>query len=315
MSRLTIIGTGYVGTSIGLALKQRKGSLEVVGHDLEHGRALEAKKLGAVDRAEWNLPAALERAGMVIVATPLHAMEKLFGQMAEFLEPRCIVTDTASLKRPTFDWAETAFGDRASYVGGHPIVTSIDESRTPSATLFVDRTYCVIASANASIEAVDQVTRLVRALGAKPMFIDPIEHDSHMAGLDQLPSIFASTLMKLAGASPSWRDGQQLAGPAFGAVTALAMEDPSALRAKFVANREILTRWLDMLRAELGEVQRLLDEDPEALWRVIETAHSLRSKWSPGTAARDDAPSIDLPGAREQFASWFLGGLGGRGRK
>src|SRR5207247_2543324 len=95
VGRITIVGTGYIGTSLGLALKAQKTGVEVVGHDREYGRAGQAKKLGAVDRAEWNLPAALEGAGMVVVATPLAEIESVFGNIAELLAPGCVVTDTA----------------------------------------------------------------------------------------------------------------------------------------------------------------------------------------------------------------------------
>jgi len=118
MSRITILGTGYIGTSIGLALKASKVNVEVIGHDRDLNRASEGRKRGAFDKVEWNLPAALEKASLVIVATPLGAMEKLFSQMVDFLEPGCIVTDTASLKGATLEWATTAFAGRASFVGG-----------------------------------------------------------------------------------------------------------------------------------------------------------------------------------------------------
>lgn len=312
MSRLTIVGMGYIGTSIGLALKERKGNLEIVGHDREHSRALAAKKLGAIDRAEWNLPAALERAAMVVVATPLNVMETLFGQMAEFVEPGAIVTDTASLKSPTFAWAEAAFGDRVSFVGGDPIVTPADEARAPSATLFQDRTYCVIAAPKASTEAVEQVVRFVQALGARPLFIDPVEHDSHLAAVGQLPTLLASALMNVVTSNPAWRDGQRLAGPAFRAITALATQDPVEQRAQLVLNRALLSTWIARMRDELGELGRLLEEDAHGLQKALDTAQAARSAWRPGVEPSDDLPSPDLPSARQQFSSWFLGGFGSR---
>lgn len=315
MNRITILGTGYVGTSIGLALKDRKGAFEIVGHDREHASALQAKKLGALDRAEWNLPAALEKASMVIVATPLNAMEKLFSQMAEFLEPGCVVTDTASLKSPTLAWAASSFAGRANYVGGDPIVGTDDDDRRPSATLFQGRTYCVIAAPDASTEAADQVIRLVKALGAEPMFLDPVEHDSYLAAVNQLPALLASALMTVVASNPSWRDGQRLAGPAFGAATRLSLMDPADLRTQFLGNREILAGWIRTMQEQLAEMSTLLEEDPDGLQRVLETARDLRAAWRPGLGPKPDAPSPDLPGAREQFSSWFLGGLGSRSKR
>lgn len=314
MTRIAILGTGMVGTSIGLALKERKGDFEIVGHDREHSRALDAKKLGALDRAEWNLPAALETARLVVVATPLHAMEKLFSQMAEFLEPGCIVTDTANLKGPTLTWAEAAWGERVNYVGGDPIV-GLDGDRKPSATLFQGRTYCVIAAPNASSEAVNQVIRLVTALGADPLFLDPTEHDSYVAMVSQLPAFLASGLMTVAAGSPSWRDGQRLAGHLFSAATGASLEDPDELLAHFISNREVLASWILALRNQLADLSQLLDDDPSELRKALESARDLRATWRPGAGPKSENTPVDLPRARDQFSNWFFGGLAGRHKR
>src|SRR5512142_2838744 len=78
MPQLTIVGMGLIGTSLGLAVRQSKLGYQVVGHDLHHEATGKARKLGAVDRAEWNLPAAVEAADLVVVATPVLAVEQVF---------------------------------------------------------------------------------------------------------------------------------------------------------------------------------------------------------------------------------------------
>ncbi|MGH2459765.1 MAG: prephenate dehydrogenase [Chloroflexota bacterium] len=314
MSRIAIVGTGLVGTSIGLALKARKGDFEIVGHDREYGRALDAKKLGALDRAEWNLPSALEKASLVVVATPLNAMERLFSQMAEFLEPECIVTDTANLKAPTLAWAEAAWGERVHYVGGDPIV-GLDGDRKPAATLFQGRTYCVIASPTASSPAVDQVIRFVNALGADPLFLDPTEHDSYVAMVSQLPSFLASGLMAVAAGSSSWRDGQRLAGRVFSAATEASQEDSDELLTQFVSNREVLAGWILALQNQLADLGRLLDDDPAELRKALAAARDRRAAWRPGAGPKPEDAPVDLPRARDQFSSWFFGGLAGRQKR
>ena len=314
MSRITILGTGYIGTSIGLALKARKVDVEIVGHDRDLNRASEARKRGAIDRAEWNLPAALEKANLVVVATPLVVMEKLFSQMAEFLDPGCVVTDTASLKGPALEWASRAFVGRASFVGGHPIVDPSDREAEPSATLFQDRSYCVMAAPDASERAVDQVVRFVQTLGAKPMFIDPMEHDSHVAATDQLPQFLAVALMRAVGASPSWRDGSRLAGPGFATLTSPSLVDPEEQSLQFRTNRDALQRWLEAIQDELHDLQVALD-DPERFLAALSAAQELRAAFQVGAEPiSDQSPSVELPRGREQISSWLLGGLAGRRR-
>lgn len=316
MSRLTIIGMGFIGTSLGLVLKARKAHLEIVGHDRDYARAGEAKKLGAVDRAEWNLPAALEGAGMVVIATPLNDVEKTLSEIDEFLPDGCVVTDTAPLKAPVLDWAARQLRSNVSFVGGHPIVAEAEEGRKPNPELFRDRAYCVIAAGSARDAAVDQVLRLVNVVGARPMFLDAVEHDSQMAILEQLPMLLASTLMTLATANPSWRDGQLLAGPSFGAATALAQTSAAEQRARLLANREVVLGWIRKLQDELSEVSRLLDEDEaDELTRLLDAAQRERLLWRPGVGPQPELPTPELPRARDQLSSLFLGkrGFGARG--
>ncbi len=313
MAKIAIIGTGYVGTSIGLALKARRANLEIVGHDREFGRAGEAKKRGALDRAEWNLPATLEGAAMVVVATPVQAIDEVFELIARFVEPGCVVTDTAALKGPVLQWAEKRLAGRAHFVGGHPIVGEVGGERVPSATLFEGRTYCVVPAPVASNEAVDQVVRLAHALGAIPLFLDPAEHDSHVAAIGQLPTLLASTLVNLVTANPAWRDGQRLAGPTFGTATELALTDPGEQVAQLRANRATVQRWIGAMQAELAELSRLLELDAgDDLHQRFAAAQDRRAAWRPGLGPMPEMPSPELPRARDQFASWFLGRRGER---
>jgi prephenate dehydrogenase len=316
MARVTVVGTGFIGTSLGLALKARNPTIEVVGHDREYGRSTEAKRIGALDKAEWNLPAALEGASLVIIATPLSAIERLFSQMGDFLMPGAVITDTAPLKGPVIGWAQTHLSGKAHYVGGHPIVGFGDGQRKPSGDLFADRTYCVVPSPDASNEAVDQVVRLTQVVGAKALFLDPVEHDGHLAVVSQLPMIVASSMMNLAAGSASWRDGQRLAGPAFGAATSMALTDPKEHHAQLRANRDAIVRGIQALQSELTEFARLVDVGAEEeLLKTLEFAQDERAKWNPGAGPAAELPPAELPRAREQFSSWFLGRLGDRGKR
>jgi prephenate dehydrogenase len=315
VTRVTILGTGYIGSSIGLALKTHRPELEIVGHDREYSRAGEAKKIGAIDRADWNIPSALEGASLVIIATPLPALQRLISQIGEFLQPGCVVTDTATLKVPVLQWANEFLNGRASYVSGHPITGRETPDRKPSAAIFVDKTYCVVPSPEASDEAVDQVTRLAEAIGSKPIFMDPAEHDSYIATVDQLPGLLASALMSFASKNPSWRDGQRLAGQIFGQATELALAEPEDRRVGLLANRETVVQSIHLLQAELAELARLVEtESADEIQKILDEARNERAKWQPGVTPIMENPATELPRARDGLSSWFLGSLRGRKR-
>ena len=106
--KITIIGLGLIGGSLGMALKAAGlgDRIEIVGHDREHGVESIAKKRGAIDHAEHNLPRAVEGAALVIVATPITTVAEVFQQIALHLTPGAVVTDTASTKAQVMSWAD-----------------------------------------------------------------------------------------------------------------------------------------------------------------------------------------------------------------
>jgi prephenate dehydrogenase len=188
-TRITIIGLGCVGSSIGLALRKQEPSLEVMGHDIDPAVARRAAQMGAVSKTHWNLPAACERAAMVILALPLPAVRETLEVLGPHLEEGCVVTDTATLKVPVLEWARKSLPARVRFVTGLPIpgpkvpltgpLAGTDAAR---ADLFEDGFYCVTPAADTDPEAVTALLGLIQAVGARPLFMDPVECDGLQAG-------------------------------------------------------------------------------------------------------------------------------------
>ena len=119
MKRITIIGLGLIGGSLGLALKE-SGVDEVVGWDLARASVTRALKMGAIDKDGKTLAGSVEGAELVIIATPLLAMPDVMQEISPSLSPRCVVTDTGSTKTAVMEWAET-YLPGVDFIGGHPM--------------------------------------------------------------------------------------------------------------------------------------------------------------------------------------------------
>ena len=244
--RITIVGLGLIGGSIGLALCQTGNDYEVVGHDREHAVAGKARKLGAVGKTEWNLVSACEEADLIIVATPVMAIKETLTAIASYLKPGCLITDTASIKGPVMAWAKEILPDTVNFVGGNPIIsqegslpTGIEGAR---ADLFQGGLYCLTPSPEAAPQAVQLATDLVHLLGASPFFLDAAEHDGLMAGVDHLPFILSAALLETAVQSPAWREMRKLAGDAFQSVTRFSSGDAATYRDACLTNGENIVR-------------------------------------------------------------------------
>jgi prephenate dehydrogenase len=332
--RITIVGTGFIGGSIGLALHQAEADFEIVGHDREHAVARKAKKLGAVDKADWNLVSACEGADLIVIATPVGAIKDTLTAVGPYLEPGCLVTDTASIKAQVIQWAEEILPKEVNFVGGDPIVPSTGPSSSSGGTsghssdvgtaggieaaradLFSGTIYCLMPSAGAASDAVRLASDFVHLLGAKPYFLDPLEHDGLMAGIDHLPFVLSAALLGITTESASWQEMYKLAGGAFEMSTRFVSTDPSTYRDACLVNGENIVRWIDACSQRLGELKEIiLAEDAEKLEQVFEGAMIARQRW---LRARERGSWEEEPSEIPTMTSFMgrLFGLGKLGRR
>ena len=119
MKRITIIGLGLIGGSLGLALKE-SGVDEVVGWDLARASVTRALKMGAIDRTVKPWLVRWKAQSWWIIATPLLAMPDVMQEISPSLSPGVSVTDTGSTKTAVMEWAET-YLPGVEFIGGHPM--------------------------------------------------------------------------------------------------------------------------------------------------------------------------------------------------
>ncbi|MCD6290754.1 MAG: prephenate dehydrogenase/arogenate dehydrogenase family protein [Anaerolineae bacterium] len=316
-AQITIVGLGLIGSSIGKALCQGDRTFEVVGHDRDPKVTATARKIGAVDRTEWNLIQACEKADLIILALPVTAIRETLEAIAEDLKPGCVITDTASIKVPVLQWAEELLPPHAYFIGGDPIVSTSVEGGgvdAASADLLRNAVYCLCPTSTVSPDAVRVVSDLVSRVGAQPLFLDAAEHDGLTAGVDHLPSIVAAALLEVTALSTPWREMRKLAGGQYQSVTNLMSNDPEAYREAVLANKENVIHWIDALIANLQLWrQRVSEGQGDALEETFQRVFEARDQWlrQKATQQWEEREPIDTSGL-----GWrSLFGLGRRPRK
>lgn len=319
---ITIIGLGLTGASLGLALQREPGNFTVVGHDKDPEATQRARKTNAVQRTEWNLHAACDKADMIILAVPLSELAELLGYIREDLKPETLIFAAVNVLQPAIDLAAAHLPKQAHFVAGHPILSGVGGPLQQRADLFQEITFCLAPGVDAQPTAVQLASDLVERVGAKPLFVDPVEHDGITAGVEQLPQLLAAALMRLSASSTGWREGKRLAGRQFAQSTEL---DKSAaqLFSTWQSNRANLLLRLQQLQHELTEWQKLLsappsDDDKDPLLTILEQVVLDRLTWEGQAILKrwdDPAPqqSSAEPG-RSMFQQMFFGNLMGKNR-
>jgi prephenate dehydrogenase len=314
--QITIVGTGCIGTSIGLALHQAKQPLLVVGHDKEPSHANTARTMKAIDKSDWNLIGACENADLVILSIPLNAIEPTLKAAGPYLKQGSVVTDTASVKAPVVEWATALLPPSVHFVGGDPVVTSTGSGPgAASADLFRNSLYCITPAPSTHPDAVSLISGLAVLLGGRPYYLDAVEHDGLAAGVAHLPHALAVAMVRSSSRQAAWRELRKLAGGSFEQVGVVMGEDPDAMADLLLANRDNLARWLDSYGAELQAIRDLLAAgEREPLAQAIDQAVVAYRQWGSDRRNLFNEASPGGEVERPDFLRQML--LGGRlGRK
>ena len=338
MAKITIIGTGLIGTSLAMALKRAQlRNVEIVGTDSDSRSRGGAQKSGAFDHVENRLMSAVRDVDIVVLATPVMAMQELMEILGHELPEGCLVTDVGSSKRVVMDWAEQYLPKTIDFVGGHPMAgRETPGPENADANLFRDKAYCVIPSPMARQQAVSEVATLVQAVGARPFYIGVDEHDSFVAAASHLPFLLSVGLMGCTSKSANWDDIAQLASSGYHDLTRLASGDPIMHRDICVTNSQHIVAWIDAFIRELYEIRKSLDtqsgeetqklqqtveflaaealekadmeSDTEGLQKLFEDASEARARWLAGDInSRSRQSSPEIPSFAESMGEMFAG--------
>ncbi len=278
---VAIIGLGLIGGSLGMALKRAGlADLVVVGYDKGWGIGGKAQRAGAIDRSARDPRSAVREASLVVIATPILSIRTVMEEIASELPEGCVVTDTGSAKVPVMGWAEELLPEHVHFVGGHPMAGKEHSGiEAAEAGLFDGAPYCITPSVRAEERAVKSVIALAEVVGARPVFIDPGEHDTYVAAVSHLPLVLSSALFTLASQSQAWPDMAGLAAGGFRDLTRLASTDPEMSHDICFTNRENLLHWLDRFSSEIARYKELIQGDDEALFKTFARAQMDREKF------------------------------------
>jgi prephenate dehydrogenase len=248
-----IVGSGLIGTSIGLALVRFGVVVELV--DADPDNALMAERIGAGSRLVELEPQ------LVVVAVPPDHVGAVVAEQLE--QTTAVVTDAASVKsKPLADAAELT-SDLSRYVGSHPMAGS--ERSGPlagRADLFDGATWAITPHKDSDPEAVELIRRLAEACGARTVELSVQDHDLAVARVSHLPHLMSALAAGSLVDAPSAH--LELSGQGVRDVTRIAGGDPGLWTQIVSANSKALTGLLEQIRGELDRVLVALSKEDAA---------------------------------------------------
>jgi prephenate dehydrogenase len=276
-AQLTVLAPGLLGGSVARAARAAGLAERIVlwSRRPEIRAALRGQPW--CDAAPETAEEAVAGASLVVIASPVDQIAALAARIRPALPAGALVTDVGSVKAEVCRDAAAALGDRADFVGAHPMAgsekTGWEHSR---ADLFQGRACFVTPLPETPAAALETVASFWRALGCRVAAVSPAEHDRIVAHISHLPQVAASALCAaLASRDPGWRD---FAGGGLRDTTRIAGSDPELWRTILAQNRTEVLAALDLYLGELeGLRAALAGGDLPAVTGILQRGRTYRT--------------------------------------
>ncbi|HET7442292.1 MAG TPA: prephenate dehydrogenase/arogenate dehydrogenase family protein [Terriglobales bacterium] len=277
--QITIVGTGLIGGSLALALREHGFRGRIVGCD--RAPVLErARRKGVIDEGHTNPSDAARGSQVVVLATPVGAIIDLIERLGPVLPARTLLTDVGSTKQQIVSRARDVFGMNAGkrFFAGHPMagkehagVEFADPELFRGAAWF----FTPMPEQNIYEGASGDFVEWVEKIGARVACMEANEHDRLCAWISHLPQMISTALAavlveEFGEEAPLLEAG----GRALREMTRISSSPYSMWRDIALTNKENIQDALLKLEQRLGHIRENLDTRELAM--EFERAHELR---------------------------------------
>ena len=248
LSKVRIVGSGLIGTSIALGLVQQGIDVEMIDSD-PSAQGLARDLTGGVIVVDPDL---------VIFALPTSLLSQVIQEEIQ-LNPQSTFMDVGSVKNEVLLEINTFAGLSVRFLPTHPMAgREIGGASSARGDLFQGRSWILTPEADCAPESKELVLDLINRLGATPIELSALEHDAAVAKISHLPQIAASLVAKqLIGTPAEW---MELAGQGLRDTTRIAGSDEKLWKEIIYSNRAEISELLISLQNDLTQMIAALDE-------------------------------------------------------
>ena len=256
LSKVRIVGSGLIGTSIGLGLVQRGIAVEMIDSD-PSAQSMAKDLAGGV---------VVEDPDLVVLALPTSLLSQVIEREIH-LNPQSTFMDVGSVKNEVVLQVKTFSGLATRFLPTHPMAgREIGGASSARADLFQGRSWILTPEPDCAPESKSLVLEMIKHLGATPIELTALDHDAAVAKISHLPQIAASLLAKqLSGTPAEW---MELAGQGLRDTTRIAGSDESLWKEIIYSNRAEISELLISLQNDLTQMIAALD-DPAKIAELI----------------------------------------------
>ncbi len=272
---VTIVGTGLIGGSIAIALKEKKIATKVIGVESDKLHQQQALDLKIVDEIN-ELEEAISKSDLIILAVPVDSAVEMISGILDLVD-RQIIIDVGSTKE-AICVAASVSKNRNRFVASHPMWGT--EFKGPQAAepgAFVDKAVVICDKENSDPDALEFAEKMYSVLGMRLIYMKSQPHDVHAAYVSHISHITSFALANTVLEKEREENAIfELASGGFESTVRLAKSNPAMWVPVFEQNRENV---LDVLNEHISQLKKfkscLEKENYGYLTELIENANKI----------------------------------------
>lgn len=275
--KIGIIGTGLIGGSIALKLKEKNFTNFVYGIDQNEENLNKALELNIIDEKS-DFESGIRKADLIIVAIPVDAAKKILPDILDLINENQVVMDVGSTKSGIVN-AIKNHPKRKRFVAFHPM-WGTENSGPQAATTesFTGKAAVICNSEESDKNALATVEQLIQNLEMHPIYMQADAHDVHTAYISHISHITSYALANTVLEKEREEDRIfQLASSGFSSTVRLAKSHPEMWVPIFRQNKENV---LDVLNEHISQLRKfksaLEKENFDYLEELIVNANKIR---------------------------------------
>jgi prephenate dehydrogenase len=276
--KVALIGTGLIGGSIGIALREKRLVKVISGYDSDFASGAAAVERGAIDFAVESPLKAVSDADLIILAVPVMSTLQLLKEIIPAVSKGAVITDVGSTKGSIMAAVEQILPPTVHFIGGHPMAGS-EESGIMGAdpALLENAIYVLTPGSTTPPEVTGRLAEMLEQAGAQPLVLDPLAHDRAVASVSHLPHIAAAALVQSVAGVSEHELVRTLAAGGFRDSTRIALGNPDVWRDICISNRWALLAALKRFKVKLDILEEALAEpNPGSIKEYLEQARDYR---------------------------------------
>lgn len=276
MKNIYAIGVGLIGGSLAIDIKKNNPDVVIHGISRKESTLDTALSLNLIDKKATLDD--LANADLVIVSIPVDATVKLLPTILDKIPDTGLVVDAGSTKVDICKAVEN-HPKRRNFLAMHPIAGT--EHSGPTAAiegLFIGKTNIVCEVEKTTFKLQEKALKLFSDIGMRIRYMNPADHDKHIAYVSHLSHISSFMLGKtVIDKERNERDIFDMAGSGFASTVRLAKSSPEMWTPIFKQNKTNVIETLEEYINNLTKFKELMkDNDFEAIYNEMKSTNHIK---------------------------------------